>query len=69
MTAFEVMWLRDHMEDLIMSLGFTEGYFPDGWQPRTALESDISDKIDAIGYRLQEHENRIADNHSGEYMG
>lgn len=53
MNNFDVMWLRDHIEDLIKSLGFKNGYLPEGWQPRTALESDINDKINAIEYRLR----------------
>ena len=44
MTNFDYMWLRDHMENLIKSLGFKSGYLPDGWQPRNAMESDINDK-------------------------
>lgn len=53
MNNWDAMWLRDHMENLIRSIGFKEGYLPEGWQPRTALESDINDKINAIEYRLR----------------
>lgn len=52
MTNFDYMWLRDHMENLIKSLGFKSGYLPDGWQPQNAMESDINDKITALSYRL-----------------
>lgn len=67
MTNFDYMWLRDHMENLIKSLGFKSGYLPDGWQPRNAMESDINDKINALSYRLgEEYDRRHSDTDSNQ---
>ena len=67
MTNFDYMWLRDHMERLIDSLGFKSGYLPDGWQPRNAMESDINDKITALSYRLgEEYDRRNSDTDSNQ---
>lgn len=67
MTNFDYMWLRDHMESLIKSLGFKSGYLPEGWQPRNAMESDINDKITALSYRLgEEYDRRHSDTDSNQ---
>ena len=67
MTNFDYMWLRDHMESLVKSLGFKSGYLPDGWKPRNAMESDINDKITALSYRLgEEYDHRHSDTDSNQ---
>ena len=67
MTNFDYMWLRDHMESPIKSLGFKFGYLPDGWQPRNSMESDINDKITALSYRLgEEYDRRHSDTDSNQ---
>ena len=67
MTNFDYMWLRDHMESLIKSLGVKSGYLPDGWQPRNSMESDINDKITALSYRLgEEYDRRHSDTDSNQ---
>lgn len=60
MRNIELSSLRDHYEDLIRFLGFSQGYLPDAWQPLTAIEVDVYYKLQALEFRIKAEQERRA---------